>query len=281
MPLMDILNQIITWLADSFWQIMAVVIALIVGRWASNAAKVRLRRRLLKREVPKSFINLSDAIIPYIIWFLVVLVVFILLGVPVNSLLIAAAIIVGVIAITMRESIGNFAATVNFWLFKPFENGHVIETGNTLGTVHEIELFTTVIYARDNKVHVLPNSTIQENGLINYSTREALRVDLVFSIGYHHDLNRAKELLAEVLAEDDRVLENPAPRISLKNLGESSVDINVRPFVTPEDYWSVEGDIKERAKNLLEANGIVSPFRQIDININQNSTLKIDSQKER
>lgn len=271
---MDLVNQITTWLADSFWQILAVIIALVVGRWASRVAKKRLRTRLIKREVPRSFINLSDAVTPYIIWFLVVMVVLLVLGVPVDSLLIAAAIIIGIIGITMRESIGNFAATVNFWMFKPFENGHIIETGNTLGTVHEIELFTTVIYGRDNKVHVLPNSRIQENGLINYSMREALRVDLVFSIGYHHDLSKAKELLAEVLAEDDRVLEDPAPIISLKTLGESSVDINVRPYVRPENYWNVKSDIKERARNHLETNGIVTPFRQLDINLNQVSSVK-------
>lgn len=262
---LDLLNEIITWLANSIWQLIAIVIALMVGRWFAHKFRNRLHNELVKRDAQQSLINLSDTVAPYVIWFLVVLVILILLGVPVQPLIFAAAIIIAIIAIAMRESLVNLSATINFWLFKPFETGHVIETGFTLGTVHEIEIFTTVIHAFDNKVHVLPNGLIQANGLINYSLKEALRVDLVFSISYGADVDKAMDVIAAVLSEDDRVLEDPAPLIFVKNLNESAVDIAVRPYVANKDYWQFQFDIVGQVKHNLEGNGFTIPFPQQDV----------------
>jgi len=187
-PTMELINEILTLLADSAWRIIAVIIALIVGRWSVNWVRKRMRRRLEEQHAQPSLIRLSQTIAPYIVWFAVVFLVLILLGVPINSLLVLAAIILIAIGIAMQESIGNFSATIHFWLFRPFERGHVIQTGDTLGTVDEIELFSTSILAFDNKFHVLPNSLILENGLVNYSRKESLRVDLLFTIGDDDDV---------------------------------------------------------------------------------------------
>lgn len=268
---MDIINEATTWLANSFWVLLAIPIAFVVGRWAARKFRDRLHRSLVAREAAPSLINLSDTVAPYVIWFLVFLVVLYLLGVPINSVLFAAAIVIALIGIAMRESIGNFSATVNFWLFRPFEAGDYIKTGSSAGTVQEIELFNTVIHARDNKVHVLPNSKILNDGLVNYSKKDALRVDLLFGIGYDDDVSKAKEILAGVLAADDRVLQDPAPGIFVQNLGDSSVDIAVRPYVTLENYWGIQSAIREEGKYQLEANGFESPNPQYDIHLDESS----------
>jgi small conductance mechanosensitive channel len=137
-----------------------------------------------------------------------------------------------------------------------------------------------VIHAFDNKVHVLPNGKIQGDGLINYSKIGILREDLIFSISYQDDVHEAKELLTTVLAQDDRVLEEPAPRIFVMELNDSSVDIAVRPYVAAEDYWSFQDDIVEAVKFHLENNGFTIPFPQQDIHLYQNSTEASEANRE-
>lgn len=251
-----------------------------MGRWIAGRFKNRLHKELVKRDAQQSLINLADTVAPYVVWFIVALVILYFLGAPVDTLLLGAVIIITVVGFAMRESIGNFSATVNFWLFKPFEPGHVIETGTTVGTVQEIQLFSTVIYARDNKVHILPNSLILSNGLMNYTTKGTLRVDLVFSIGYRDDVHKAKALLAKIVAADDRVLSDPAPLIFLLNLDDSKVDIAVRPYVNSENYWSVQSDIREMVKYRLEENGFTIPFPQQDVHLYPTSPIKMKSKLE-
>ena len=256
-------------IASIILRLIGVVITLIVGRWLARNSRKWLGKILEKQELPKSITTVLVNLTYFTIWIVTILTVLALLGVPMQALVTGVALVVIVLAIALRESLGNFAATIIFVLFKPFRTGDLIETVDTLGVVQEIELFNTVMHSFDNRVHIFPNGLIQSSGIANLSKKGTVRVDLQFSISYSDDMQLAKRILIEMLAGDDRVQSDPPPIVFVATLGESSVDIAAWPFVRPEDYFAFRFDIVEQGKLRLEEAGITIPFPQRDVHLYQ------------
>ena len=250
-------------------RLLATAITLIVGRWLARHSQSWLEAILEKQELPASINTVLVNITYAIIWLMTILTMLALLGVPIQALLTGVALVVIILAIALRESLGNFAATIIFVLFKPFRVGDLIETVNTMGVVQEIELFNTVMDSFDNKVHIFPNGLIQSNGIANLSKRGTIRVDLLFGISYSDDMQLAKQVLSDLLTEDVRVQQDPPPRVFVAALGESSVDIAAWPFVRPKHYLDFRFDIIEQGKLRLEEAGITIPFPQRDVHFYQ------------
>ncbi len=173
--------------------------------------------------------------------------------------------------IALQQSLGNFAATIIFLLFKPFEVGDLIETGGVRGTVKEIQLFNTVLLTFDQKIVTLANAKIQAEGIANFSKTGILRSDMLFGISYDDDLTKAKQLIEELVVADERILTDPQPQIAVLELGDSSVNIGVRPFVKTEDYLNVRFDMIEKVKLRFDEAGITIPYPQRDVHISQSN----------
>jgi len=150
-------------------------------------------------------------------------------------------------------------------LFKPFKNGDFIEAGGSMGVVEKISVFSTIMRTVDNREIIVPNSGIYGGTITNYSAKETRRVDLVFGIGYGDDIKKAKQIIEGILNADARILKDPAPAIAVGALADSSVNINVRPWVKSGDYWGVYSDTLENVKLAFDANGISIPFPQMDV----------------
>lgn len=248
-------------------RLLGVALTFLVGQWLARNSRKWLTAVLQKRGLPKSIVTLLTSLTFATVWLLAILVILALLGVPVYTLIAGIGLVVIVLGIALRESLGNFAATIIFALFKPFETGDLIETANTMGVVQEIELFNTVLLSADNKIHVLPNGLIQSSGLTNLSKMGRLRLDLRFGISYGDDVTLAKQTLYELLVADERVLADPAPIIFVKALGDSAVELAAWPYVRTEDYFAFQIDALEQGKLGLENAGITIPFPQRDVHL--------------
>lgn len=245
----------------------AAVLTFFVGRWFARWSRQKLRPILVKANLSPSLVLLFTTLVYYGIWVAMVVLILAELGVPVTSALYVAGIVVVLLGIALQQTVRDLAAAVIFFLFKPFEAGDLIGTNAVVGTVEEIQLFSTVLVQGDNKVVILPNSQVQEKGIINYSKLDILRVDLVFGIGYGDDLHKAKKVLEEILAADSRVLREPAPQVLVLDLADSSVNLGVRPWVKVQDYWSIQFAVTEQVKLRFDAEGIKFPFPQRDIHV--------------
>jgi small conductance mechanosensitive channel len=246
-------------------RLIGIIITFLVGQWLARNGRTGLRGVLEKQELPKSIVTLLANVTYAGLWLLTILTILTLLGVPIGTIFTGVALVLIILAIAMRETLGNFAATIIFALFKPFEAGDLIETANTMGVVQEIEMFNTVILSYDNKVNILPNALIQSNGLRNLSKMGKIRLDLLFNISYKDDVSLAKQSLLALFAADDRVLDEPAPIIFVKNLGDSGVELAAWPYVRTEDYYDLQFDVLEQGKYYLEEAGITIPFPQRDV----------------
>jgi len=243
----------------------AAILVFIVGRWLARRARAALRDALSKTALTASMTRLLLLLVYYGILLLTLIASLALLGLPLAALLSASFIVVVILGIALRESIANLAATIIFMLFQPFKLGELIKGNNVLGTVKEIQLFSTVLVTGDNLEVTLPNARIQGDTLLNYTRLGKLRIDFVFRVSYRSDIEHVKRVLYDLLTSDTRVLADPAPFVFVQTLGEDGMQIAVRPWVKSGDYWDVQWELPERVKLRFDAEGISIPYPQRDV----------------
>ncbi|MFA7592729.1 MAG: mechanosensitive ion channel domain-containing protein [Thiohalobacteraceae bacterium] len=247
---------------------IAVALAIfIIGRWIALRLLSATKRLMRRGGMDGMLIDFMSNIVYFILLAIVVIATLDHLGVQTTSLLAivgAAGLAVG---LALKDSLGNVASGVLLIIFRPFRVGDFIEAAGTSGIVQAVNVFSTVLATGDNRQVIVPNGRIYGGTIINVTARPTRRIDLVFGIGYGDDIRTAKRLIGEVMAEDARILAEPAPAISLAELADSSVNINARPWVKTGDYWAVRSDLLENIKAAFDANGISIPFPQRNVHL--------------
>ena len=169
----------------------------------------------------------------------------------------------------MQGSLSNFASGVLIILLRPFKSGDYVEAGGKAGTVKKIEIFSTELRTPDNKVIIMPNSSIMGSPITNFSRESTRRIDLVIGVGYDADLKEAKAVLKSVLDKEERLLKDPAYTVAVSELADSSVNFVVRPWVNSADYWPTYFDLMENIKIALDDANITIPFPQMDVHLHK------------
>lgn len=248
-------------------KIVAAIAILIFGRIIAGIVKGLIKKGLEKSNMEPTLVSFASSLSYFAAMAVVIIAALGQLGVQTTSfvaILGAAGLAIG---LALQGSLSNFAAGFLLIVFKPFKVGDFIEGGGTTGVVEEISIFTTELKSPDNKKIIVPNSKMTSDNIINYSAKADRRVDLVASVGYGDDLDKTRKVLEAMLAEDKRVLPEPAPTIGVLSLGASSIDFAVRPWVKSADYWPVYFAMNEQIKKRFDAAGISIPFPQRDIHI--------------
>jgi len=173
------------------------------------------------------------------------------------------------IGLALQGSLANFAGGVLILLFRPYKVGDFVEAQGVMGTVAEIQIFTTVIKTGDNKRIIVPNGAVSNGIITNFSAEATRRVDFVFGIGYNDDIAKAKETLQRIFAEDDRVFSDPEPFVVVSELADSSVNFTCRVWVNAPDYWAVYFGTTEKVKITFDAENISIPYPQTDVHMDQ------------
>jgi small conductance mechanosensitive channel len=249
--------------------ILAALIILIVGLWLAKKVKGLFVKAMQKREVDATLVGFFGSMIHAALVIFVVIAAIGKLGVQTTSFVAvigAAGLAVG---LALQGSLSNFASGVLLILFKPFKAGDFVKAGGEAGVIVEVGILTTEMKTPDNVQIIMPNSSIMGGSITNISAHPTRRVDMTVGVGYGDDLNKAKKIMEELLAADERVLKDPAVTIAVANLGDSSVDFVVRPWVKSADYWAVKFDFTKAVKEKFDAEGISIPFPQRDIHVFQ------------
>lgn len=181
-------------------------------------------------------------------------------GVNISSLLAligAAGLAVG---LALKDSLSNLAAGVMIIVFRPFKVGDFINTAGHGGSVDEIGIFSTMLKTPDNQRIIIPNSSVISSTIVNVTALPTRRLDLIISISYEDSISTAKQVIAEVLASEPRLLAEPAALVGVDKLADSSVDIFIKPWVNTDDYWAVRAALLENLKESLDAAGIEIPY---------------------
>ena len=175
------------------------------------------------------------------------------------------------IGLALQGSLSNFAAGILIVIYRPYKVGDYIQADNHLGTVDDIQIFSTVLKTPDNKLVVVPNGSIMNGSIVNFSNQDKRRVDIIASCSYEDDIDKVKSVLADILSKDERILNEPKPRIAVSELADSSVNFIVRPWVKNSDYIDVYYSLLEEIKKRFDQEGIAIPYPQTDVHIHNHT----------
>ena len=171
------------------------------------------------------------------------------------------------VGLALQGSLSNFAAGVLIVLFRPYRVGDFIEAAGISGAVEQVQILTTVLKTGDNKQIIVPNGQIMDSIITNYSANDTRRIDMVVGVSYDDDLDKVRDTIKELIAAEERILDEPACTNAVSALADSSVNFVVRPWVKTADYWGVMFDLTEAIKKRFDKEGITFPFPQQDIHL--------------
>lgn len=264
-------DQMITMMLEYLPKMISALAILFIGIWVIRMIKGFVTKMMHKREMEPTLANFLGDILNWTLRILLFITVISQLGVQSTSfvaILGAAGLAIG---LSLQGSLANFAGGVLIIMFKPFKVGDFIEAQGESGTVIEIQIFITKLATINNQIIYIPNGSLSNGNITNYSQSDFRRADLTIGISYGSDIKKAKEIALEIMNNHPLVMENPAPVVWVKELAESSIDLAVRPWAKNEDFWEMRSDILEQVKNAYDQNDIEIPFPQRDIHIkNQN-----------
>ncbi|WP_320819321.1 mechanosensitive ion channel family protein [Thalassolituus sp.] len=248
-------------------QIVLALLIFIIGRIAVGMISNGVSKVMTTAKLDPILVNFLSGILRSVLLLLVLVFALSKLGLDTTSLVAllgAAGLAVG---LALKDSLSHFAAGVMLILFRPFKVGDYVEINGVGGSVEQITILSTRLKSPDNKVITVPNASVFGNTMINFSEQATRRVDMVVGIGYGSDLLKAKAILEEMVNGHELVLKDPAPKIAVSELADSSVNFVVRPWVNAADYWTVKWDLTEKIKLRFDAEGIEIPFPQMSVHI--------------
>lgn len=260
-------DRLMAYVTEYGMRVLAAVLILVLGLWIAKRLSQGLVVALEKKGTDATLIGFLSSIVYGAFVVFVIIAAVGKLGVQTTSFVAvigAAGLAVG---LALQGSLSNFASGVLLILFKPFKTGDFIKVGGEAGTVVQIGILTTELKTPDNVQVIMPNSSVMGGSITNVSAHPTRRVDMTVGVGYGDDLNTARQIMADLLTADARILTEPATTIAVANLGDSSVDFIVRPWVKSADYWSVKYDFTKAVKEAFDAQGISIPFPQRDVHL--------------
>lgn len=256
----------LTFIGQYAVNVVIAILILIIGLWLTKKL-IRISKKLLaKQGIDETLQKFLGDLLGWTLKILVFITAISQIGVETTSfiaILGAAGLAVG---LALQGSLANFAGGALIMIFKPFKVGDLIEAQGEIGTVKEIQIFVTKMITLGNKLAIIPNGTLSNGNIKNYTEEGKLRVDLTFGIGYGEDIKKAKDVFMNVLKSNPNVLQEPAPSVNVSALADSSVNFAVRPWATPENYWNVYFSVTEEVKLALDKEGIEIPYpHQVEI----------------
>ncbi|WP_259367357.1 mechanosensitive ion channel family protein [Cellulophaga baltica] len=248
-------------------KILGAIAIYLIGSWVIKKLIGAVRKVLNKGNYDESLQRFLLNLLSWGLKIFLIIMVISKLGVETTSfaaILAAAGLAVG---LALQGSLSNFAGGVLIMIFKPYKIGDLVEAQGVLGNVKEIEIFTTKLITPQNKLAIVPNGAMANGNIINYTAEGKMRVDTTVGIGYGEDMKKAKEVLLEMLVANPLVLKDPAPSVNVEALADSSVNLAVRPYCKPEDYWDVYFATIEGSKLALDKAKIEIPYpHEVQIN---------------
>jgi small conductance mechanosensitive channel len=272
----DNLTNAMDWLSNNshiifgyMLNIISAILILVIGFALASFISKIVRNVMGKRGVESTVANFITNMVHYIAIGIVLIAGLSKIGVQTGSfiaLIGAAGLAVG---LALQGSLSNFASGILIITLRPFKAGDYIDVAGTSGTVESVAIFATTLTSVDNKSIIVPNSSILNDSITNYSTNDTRRIDLVIGVSYSANLADTKAVLEEILNRNILILKDPAYTVAVAELGDSSVNLVVRPWVKTTDYWTVRFELIEDIKNALDKAGIEIPFPQVDVHLNQ------------
>ncbi|TDS15360.1 small conductance mechanosensitive channel [Maribacter caenipelagi] len=248
-------------------KVLLAIVIYIIGSWVIKKLIGVTRKGMTKQDYDESLQKFLLSLVKWTLTIFLIITVISTLGVETTSFAAVIAAAGLAIGLALQGSLSNFAGGVLLIIFKPYKIGDLIEAQGVLGNVKEIEIFTTKLVTPENKLAIVPNGAMANGNIVNYTAEGKIRVDTTVGVDYGSDLQKTKDVLLAMLKANPQVLQDPAPSVNVSELADSSVNLAVRPFCKPEDFWDVYFATIEGTKKALDTAGIEIPYpHEVQIN---------------
>lgn len=248
-------------------RVVLAALTLWIGLWLINWA-VRIATRSMEHaKVELTLQRFFSNLISWVLKTLLIISVISMLGVATTSFVAVLGAIGLAVGLSLQGSLGNLAGGVLIILFKPYKVGDLIKAQGEMGQVIDIQIFTTALLNSQHERIIIPNGAMSNGNIKNYTAEGKIRVDLSMGISYGSNIQHAREVLLNMMAKHPLVLQDPAPTVAVVELGSSSVNLSVRPWCEPKDYFAVMVEVLELGKIALDDHKITIPFPQLDVHM--------------
>ena len=266
---------------DHYWQLaldytityapkfLLAILFLIIGLRIISFLMKMLNKGMSKRGTDETLRPFVLSLLGWVLKIMLFISVIQMLGVATTSFIAVLGAAGLAIGLAFQGTLANFAGGALLLVFKPYKVGDLIEAQGQLGVVKEIQIFTTILLNPQNKTIILPNGAVSNGDITNYTREGKLRVDLTVGIAYESDIRKAKDVLMATMEKDEKILKDPPPFVGVSELADSSINLAVRPWATPEHYWDVYFRTLEACKNALDEAKVTIPFPQVDVHLDK------------
>ncbi len=250
-------------------RVLGAIVTIIVGFWIARIISSKLKNVMTNKKVDATLIPFLTSLVAIVLKVLVLFSAASMFGLEVTSFIAIFSALVFAIGLGLQGNLSHMAAGVLLLVFKPFKVKDFIVTNGYSGTVKEIQLFNTILTTLDNRIIIIPNGQIMGSPLENITANPTRKVPMTFGIGYTDDIDKARDVIQQVVKSCDKIDQNQPVDIFVSELGDSSVDFAVRPWVKTEDYWTVYFYMQENIKKEFDKAGIGIPFPQMDVHLHK------------
>ncbi|MGM0509729.1 MAG: mechanosensitive ion channel family protein [Thermoplasmatota archaeon] len=264
------LQEELPYVGVSIWNLMIFALTLIIGVIVAKMVSRSLKNNLNKADVSEILSEFLTRVLRIILYIFVIGVALGFLGLNVGAALLSLSVVLGfVLGFALGDTLSNVAAGVMIAVTGPFESGDYVEVNGEEGVIKHVGISLTEMNTPDNKHVIIPNRSVWGANIINYTHNQNRRIDIETGVGYDDDLDLAIETSMKVLKKHPKVLEDPAPQVKIKSMGDSAVILAVRPWVRSEEYWNVFFDMQKALKEAYDAAGLDIPYPQMGLHMHE------------
>jgi len=248
--------------------ILMAIIVIVVGYFVAILFSKYIRKTMLKAKMAEILAEFTSRVVRILIIIFAVVIGIGALGINVGEAVIGISVVSGfVLGFAFQQTLGNIAAGFMIAITKPFRVGDYVDIAANAGTVNSVGASITKLTTVDNKRVIIPNSKIWGEPIVNYTALNKRMIDMRVGISYGDNMDKAIKIAMDVITKNKKVLKEPAPTVAVANLGDSSVDILVRPWVNTSDYWASKWELTQQIKEAFDKNKISIPFPQTDVHL--------------
>ncbi|MCT7554011.1 mechanosensitive ion channel family protein [Aliarcobacter butzleri] len=259
-------NNIVEVIASHVFSFIVALLIFFIGKWIVNKIVTILGKVLRKiNGIDETLVKFLENIVYYVLLTVVIIAALNKLGIATTSFLAILGAAGLAIGLALKDSLGNFASGVMIVIFKPFKVGDSVIAGGVTGTVTEVTIFNTVFLTADNQKIIVPNSSITGGSITNVNANDTRRVDIIVGISYEDNIKHAKEVLANIINENSKVLKDKAVGINVTELADSSVNLTINVWVKSSDFASAKAELLESIKTTFDEVGITIPYPKQEV----------------
>lgn len=250
-------------------KLLGCILVLWVGFKLIKVLKKALTKMLDRRNAESTLKGFLTSLVDVLMKVMLIIMAMDIIGIKATSFIAVLGAAGLAIGMALQGTLQNFAGGVIILLLRPFKVGDYIEVGSFKGYVKEIRIFHTLIRPFNGRIIIVPNSELATKSLINHTKDNVIRLDVVASVAYGTDLDKARQVIQSVIDNDPLILKDPMPKFCVSELNSSSVDYSLWLWTTVDDYWTLWMRIRENIYKAFAENGISIPFPQLDVHLDK------------